>query len=284
MSFSTMQELKDELSAIASSRGHTSTEPTSIVYNNANTAGRPVQFIVSDEEPYALPAPLNTIWYVTGTISGLSGFVMRRTSRASASGLQNTWESIADATSLFDAQIWDIPKPAYQGALDHANTVGNAHLASTEDLSAVNTSGDKMEGMLEPRTLPEGEEFDSKEVVPRSWIEAMLAPIRAANSGIMQSFGNTYNQIRNIRDRVQVLENVVPSSSSEGFVYRAVEASASWSISHNMDNSELLIQVYEGAEMVWPASITVADANTVLIEFAEPVAGRADLLPIVERT
>ena len=279
-----MQELKSTLTTVAEKRGQSSTNPVLVVYNNAETNYSPVRFSVSDTEPYDLPSPINLFWYVTDSSSTLYDAVLRRTARTASGGLQNTWELVRDSSTVFAEQVWDVAKPEHLAAIDHADTVGNAHLLTTEDINAVNKAGGKMEGLLEPRTLNQGEQFDSKEVVPRSWIEAALAPIRSVNSAIIQAFSNTNTQIRSIRNRVQVLEDDALNSSSEGFVYRMAEASTSWNILHNMNNSELLIQVYEGAEMIWPASIAIVDANNVLIEFAVPVAGRADLLPIVEQT
>jgi hypothetical protein len=282
MSFSTLQELKNALTSVANNKGHSSTNPVSIAYNNADTGYEPVRFVVSHVEPYDLEAPLNLLWYVTDPASPQYDFVLRRTARSASGGLQHTWESVTDVTTVLDQQIWDTPEPASQDALDHAVTVGNPHMSTATDVGAIAKSGDKLAGMLETRTLAVGEDFDPKEVVPRSWVDFALNEVRTITTSISQSFNNTNSQIDNLRTRVEVLEASI--LGFKGFVYRVVTAASTWSIAHNMNKTDLLVQVYEGNEMVWPSRVDIVDANNVSVEFAVPVAGRAELLPIVERT
>lgn len=281
MSFSTMQELKTALTTVANNKGHSSTNPVRIAYNNADTGYEPVRFVVSHAEPDDAEAPLNLLWYVTDPASPNYNFVLRRTSRSGSDGLQNTWSIVNDVANVMQEQVWDTPEPAYQDAMDHAITTGNAHGAKPSDFGAVDKSGDTLEGPLATRALQTGEEFTQAEVVPRFFVDSLVGPLQSITGAIVQSFNNFNAQMTNIRNRTQTLEDSV--LGFKGFVYRETTAAAIWNIPHNMGRSDLLVQVYEGNELVWPASVNIVDDNNVSVEFAVPVAGRAELLPIVER-
>jgi hypothetical protein len=59
------------------------------------------------------------------------------------------------------------------------------------------------------------------------------------------------------------------------FVLRQTTPSATWTVTHNLNTVNPLVQVYgTDLKMVIPDNITVVDNNTVLVTFGYPIAGR----------
>lgn len=278
MSFQTLQELKDNLTSIALSKGMTSSKPVMLVLNNADTGFKAVQVVVSHAEPVGDSSPLGLLWYVKAYSSDNEKLFVR-TSRSANGSYKNTWYEVASLSSAYSEQTWDIPVPANQEVTDLVLTVGNPHRTQISDLpGAVSATDGVLDAPLKARTLEAEEDYGVQELVPNSWVNNLLNPMRATNVRIQQFFANINGQMANLRNRVVALEQKI--LGVKGFIYRTDGPSASWTIAHGMSSSDVTVQVYEGAEVVWPANITVVDDNTVQIDFAEPVNGSAQILPV----
>lgn len=281
MSFSSLIELKDKLSTIALSKGLSSERHIVITYNNADTSYEPVRIIVSHAEPYTEETPLNILWLVKDSANPDYDKLLKRQSRSSGGTYNHTWSEVTELSKVFVAQVWDYPEPEHQALYDHKTTIGNPHRTEAKDIpGVVSTSDGVLDSPLHTRSLAEGEQYAQSEVVPKSWIDSALDQVRSVNEHIQQFFANINSQIDNLRTRVEALE--LSLLGLRGFIYQTAEAAQTWTITHNMNNSDIVVQVFEGGEVVWPASITVVDANNVSVEFAVPVAGQAQILPVVE--
>lgn len=281
MSFASLTELKDKLESIALSKGLSSSKPIVITYNNADTNYEPVRIVVSHAEPYIADTPLNILWLVQDNANPDYGKMLKRQSRSSGGGYNHTWSEVTSLDNVFVAQVWDFPEPEHQELYDHATTIGNPHRTEAKDIPGVlSAPGGILDQPLAPRALADGEEYDPTEIVPRSWIETALYQVRSVNEHIQQFFNNINSQIDNLRTRVEVLEQSL--LGLRGFIYRAATAASVWNINHNMDNTDVVVQVFENNEVVWPAKIAVVDNNNVQVDFAVPVAGHAQVLPVVE--
>lgn len=285
MSFSTLQEFKDTLLNIALGKGLSPSKPIIISYNNADTNYEHVRFVVAVTEPHDLILPLNTVWLVRTAGSNFNK-LMRRSSRIPRGIYKNTWNEVTVIENMFSSQIWDTPVSEHQELYDHLHTVGNPHLTPTSEgggtggTPGIGFDGGTLTGALFTRTLNSEEEYAAGEVVPRSWIDSALQRVFAVTEHIVQAFANINSQIDNLRTRVEILEASL--LGVRGFLYSATEASQVWNIQHNLNNIDVMVNVYEGSEVVLPATIAVMDANNVRIDFAVPVAGRAELVPVVQ--
>ena len=279
--FSDLAELKNRLELTALARGMDATHSIVVTVNNVDTNNQATRFVVGHTEPTSLDIPLNVLWYVRDPASSFYDMIVRRSSRSPTSPYEGTWVQEIDLNLILTTtQIWDQPKPTYQDLYDHSSQLGNAHNLEADDIGAVDEQGDTMQGPLYIRTLGDGEEYGSDEAVPRSWLELMLDQMRSVTENIIQSFANINSQIDNLRTRVEILE--LSLLGLKGHIYEALTAAATWNIQHDMNNTNVVIQVYEGSNVVLPASITVVDANNVQIVFATPVAGQAQILPVIE--
>lgn len=279
MAFSTLQELKDRLTAVALSRGLASDSPVTMAFDNQDTAYEPVRVIASYVEPYDTLTPLNILWLVSDPASVDYDKLMRRVSRSGSGSYMHAWSEVTLLDDVWVAQVWDLQEPDDQPLYDHANTVGNPHNLRPEDIDALGTGGGALTGPLTSRTLAVDEEYAPEEFVPRSWIETALDEVRSVTEHILQFFDNLNAQIDNLRTRVEALEAWI--FRSKGYTYTAETAAVTWDIVHNLNNSSVHVQVYEGDVMVWPADIQIVDVNTVRVLFAVPVAGTAEVIPVV---
>lgn len=278
MSFQTLQELKDNLTTIALSKGMTSSKPVMLVLNNSDTGFKAVRISVSHAEPAGDSSPLGLLWYVKAYSSDNEKLLVR-TSRSASGSYKNTWSEVVTLTSVYIEQTWDIPIPENQEVNDLILSIGNPHRTQISDLpGAVSATDGVLDDPLNARTLEAEEDYGAQELVPNSWVNNLLNPMRATNVSIQQFFANINGQMANIRNRVVALEQKI--LGVKGFIYRTESAATSWTVAHGMSSSDVTVQVYEGSEVVWPANITVVDDNTVQIDFAEPVSGSAQILPV----
>jgi hypothetical protein len=79
--------------------------------------------------------------------------------------------------------------------------------------------------------------------------------------------------------------NQVVSGNTTGFVGTVTTLSSSWSINHNLNNSNLQFTVYvdDGASQVIisPLSITVIDANNIQIDFTKTYTGKVVIIAVL---
>jgi hypothetical protein len=79
--------------------------------------------------------------------------------------------------------------------------------------------------------------------------------------------------------------NQVVSGNTTGFVGTVTTPSSSWSINHNLNNSNLQFTVYvdDGASQVIisPLSITVIDANNIQIDFTKTYTGKVVIIAVL---
>ena len=207
--------------------------------------------------------------------------LMKRTSRSAFGDYQHTWVEVTTVSEAMAAQVWDIPAPDDQDHIDHGNTAGNPHNTSAEDVGALPASGGSMTGALGVRTLDAApDDYASTEAVPRSWIDTQLDAIRSITESIIQSHTNIFSQIDNLRTRVEILEASL--LGVRGFIYTQATAALSWIVTHNFNNVNVIVSTFEGDVVVWPKEVRVVDANSVQIDFSVPVAGRAEIIPVVQ--
>jgi hypothetical protein len=287
MQFATLEELKTKLELTALARGMDATNSVVVTLNSNDTSNRAVRFVVGHDEPTGLDIPLNVLWYVRSPTSVFYGHIVRRSSRSPTSPYSSSWAIQSDlGLILTTAQVWDQPIPTYQDLYDHATQTGDAHNIGVQEIipglspESISESGGTLTGPLYARTPTAGSEYASGEVVPRSWVDAALTLVYEVTENIIQAFDNINSQIDNLRTRVEILEQSL--LGVRGFLFTAVTASATWNIIHNMNNSKVIVQVYENNEVVLPASIHVLSAQQVQVTFAVPVAGHAQVLPVIQ--
>lgn len=290
-----MNEIKERLLEAAAGRGQSVTRPVMVALNNNKTNYNDIRFVVSHAEPHDVSTPLNVLWIVQDSNSPDYGKVLRRSSRSSSGGYTHSWSEVTSEQSLYVAQIWDMPEPAHQTLYDHVALIGNPHAMRLSDLEGVSKKGDKLSGKLLTRTLEQGEQYDMAEVTPRSFLETSLTPLRSITSSLQMFFSNLNNQLTSVRNRTTAVEGRATALETRvtkieedgtgggiasGFSYAQEEPAEVWQIGHNLDSTDVLIQVFEGTEVVWPAETVIVDENNVKIVFAIPVAGKAKILPI----
>lgn len=268
----------DRIVSVARQRGMDATSPVIVSIKNEQTNQRYVRFIVAYSEPHSELAPMNVLWIVADPAAQDFMTVYRRMSRLPENGssLQNTW---VKTSNYFTTQVWDIPPREDQEVYDHATLFGNVFNALPQELDAVSRQGEQLEGPLIPRQLDVGEQYSNEEVVPRSFIEQALMPLRQITNMLQQWFSNLNAQLTSVRNRVTVVEQRLQDTGGAGFTFTADEPMQEWSINHNLD-SAVSIQVFEDSELVWPSSIKVIDSNNVVVRFAEPIRGAAQILPV----
>jgi hypothetical protein len=281
MSYANLQELKDSLLVVAQSRGLSNTDPVNLLYKNEDTAFEPIRFIVSYNEPYNDVAPLTVLWLVANPVSPNYLKLFRRTVRTPSSGYNHTWGELADLSTVWNTQIWDTPEPSDIETQEHSDTVGNPHNTTAKQVGALGQEGGDLYGPLTLRDLDVApDDYADDEAVPRSWLDGALNAVKSVNTSIQQAFTNIFAQIDNLRGRVEILE--LSLLGLRGHIFNKPVAAAVWNVNHNMNNSNIMISVYENDQVVLPAMVEIIDGDNVKIAFAEPVSGKAEIVPIVE--
>ncbi|SBV38295.1 hypothetical protein BN7874_126 [Phage NCTB] len=276
-----LQDFADRCVSIAEGRGLADNYPITLsVKENANSVETLV--VVSYSEPYNLVLPLNVTWIDGDPDSEDYKGAFKRSSKASSGGFNHTWVELDAYAAIFDPPqyyaVEDTPVPLYT-----EEQLGNS-LAN-----AVDRTGDTLEGPLNARTLATGEEFDSKELVPKSFV------IDEKNDQT-QGF---YNIVVTIYKRLGRVEALAANNAARldelelggggstnivAFTHVEEEPSDSWVIPHGFSTNNIMYQVYdENGEQVLPVSAAViegSDNNTSLITFAGPVTGKAILVKI----
>lgn len=270
--FATLSEFKSALLSYATAEGQGPSRPKDFVFNEAATGYDNVRITVAHSEPYATTMPLNLIWFVQSGAD--SGKLLRRTLRSPSGGYQHTWEEVTTIEGLWVTQNWDTAPPTNLYERDHVDTVGNPHHTTAADVGALSIGGGTMEGPLHTRIVAV---YELTEAVPRSWIEALVNPVRALAQSTRALQTNLNSQFINLRNRVVVLEG------RQGAVRVLVSPfidSTSINVVHNFNRPNVLVEIYnDDNEMVIPAKIKVLSSNEIRVEFAEPVVGRIEVSP-----
>lgn len=274
--YTTIEELKTALVNYANNKGVSATRPVILVINDSVTQYKPIRFVVAHTEPHATAMPVNLMWYVLDPVSPNFGKLLRRVSRSPANGYTHTWVELTVVDNVWAEQSWDTAIPADQAFIDHINQVGNAHGLTPADLNALSTDGGILVGALIPRTPPTGQQYANNEVVPRSWIDALVNPIRTLAQGTKALQTNLNSQFINLRNRVVVLEAAI--LGSRVFAQTITEPADVWIITHNFNKPNVFVTVYnEDNEEVMPGTVKLVNNNTVRIDFAKPVIGRVEI-------
>jgi len=289
-----MINVKERVLSAAEARGHSASLPVIVALSNQNTNYNNVRFVVSQNEPHDVTSPLNVMWIVTDPNSADFGKVLRRSSRSNSGTYLHAWSEVLEESNFYVNQVWDLPEPEHQELYDHIALIGNPHSTTAEDMEVLPLSGGQLTGALKTRTLEAGEEYADDEAFPRSFLEFSLGPLRYLTSSLQMFFGNLNNQIRSVRNRTTVvegrldtvqtgmttLEETLLNSAAKGFAYVQETPTSEWNIAHNLNTYNIIVQVFEGNTIVWPADIIVQDENNVKVTFAIDVAGGAKVLPI----
>lgn len=289
-----MIETRDRIVLAAESRGLAADHPVIVALNNVDTGYKDVRFVVSHTEPVGITSPLNVMWIVSDPVNADFNKVLRRSSRSNSGTYEHAWSEVLQEPDLYVSQVWDLPEPEHQVLYDHIALIGNPHRTRPVDMGALPTSGGKLTGQLETRTLEAGEQYAQTEVFPRSFLESSLGPLRSITNSLMMYFGNLNNQVGSIRNRtttvegrmttveesMAALETSAGDSAAKGYAHTQETAAQEWAITHNLGTMDVLVQVYENGEVVWPSSTSSTDENTVSVKFAIPITGSARIIPI----
>jgi len=63
-----------------------------------------------------------------------------------------------------------------------------------------------------------------------------------------------------------------------GDKYDQVTAASTWTVAHNRNTTQVLVQVVEGGEIIIPDRIIILDANTIEIRFGAPTTGTVNMV------
>ena len=277
-----LQDFADRCVSIAEGRGLAVNYPITLsVKENADSVETLV--VVSYSEPFNLVLPLNVTWIDGDPASEDYKGAFKRSSKASSGGFNHTWVELDNYADIFDPPqyyaVEDTPVPLYT-----EEQLGNS-LAN-----AVDKTGDTLEGALHSRTLATGEEFNSTELIPKSFV------IDEKNDQT-QGF---YNIVVTIYKRLSRVETLAANNAARldelelgggnsgsglvAFTHTVEEESDVWAVHHGFGTSNIMYQVYdENGEQVMPVSATIlagSDNNTSVITFAGPVTGKAILVKI----
>lgn len=279
MAYTTIAQFIVALNSYATSKGLSANRPISINFKNAATNYETLRVIVSFTEPFGVEAPLNLLWLVADNASPNFNKVLRRNTRTPNNGYQHTWVEVADMNTVYQTQAWDIPIPTNIKERDHVDEVGNPHKTTAEDISALATTGGTMSGPLHLRPAPTAPaQYANTEAVPRSWIDALVTPVRTLANQVKALQTNLNNQFGNLRNRVVILEASMLGVRVK--ILNVTEPTLVWVFAHNFNKPNIMVEVYnDNSELVIPGTVKVIDPNTVQVEFAEPVTGRLEVTP-----
>jgi hypothetical protein len=136
-----------------------------------------------------------------------------------------------------------------------------------------------MTGPLTLRTVVAPAQYAATEAVPRSWVDALVTPVRVLAQQVKTAQTNLNNQFISLRNRVVLLELWI--KGTRVYVHNVTEPELSWTIVHNFNVNNIAVNVYEDDEEVIPKTVKIVDANTVRVDFAIPSVGRAEVSPKV---
>jgi hypothetical protein len=231
--------------------------------------------IVSANEPVSVSAPFDLMWLRT------DGTFLKRTQKSSDGTYEHTWVPVTEE-NFWAAQTWDVPQPSNQDILDLQRLVGNAHLLTLEDLGGLSAAGGIMSGPLGLRTVDESDYADN-EALPRSIVEGWVNTAKTLAYSVYTQLTSVRNSVTAVRGRVTILENRVNDLTVSGVpnhIHEQYSPNASWIIDHNLgDNAIASVFSFEGEYMI-PSSIIRLTDSRMVISFAQPRTGKANIYQI----
>lgn len=269
----TLQSVIDRAISAAVAKGLSSSKRISVVYV---IGGAEIMLVVSFNEPSSVEAPLNLVW-VNGDPSHADFKKARkRASRVANNGFQHTWSAVTEYSELSN-QFWDTPIPDDNDHNLHDATIGNAHFMVPEDMGALPIAGGQMTGplLLKPgSTLPD---IANTEATPRWWVTLLVAPIQTLATQVRGAQAGMLTQVNSLRNRVTILENRL---APKGFIHTQTEPETEWVVEHRLNSVNMNISIYDSEGNMMLTDIFHFDENAVLVKFAVPTAGRANLQAI----
>lgn len=247
------------------------------IYVTVDRQGVRVSFVVSYSEPFDVTAPLDVVW-----VQVASETLQKRQSRSSMEGFVHSWMEV-DESDIWQEQLWDIPRDSNQDFFDLNSNVGNPFLLTIQDLNGVSLEGGQLTGPLYGRELENEEDTESSELVRRSFVDYIIAPVRSLAVSVFQQLTSVRNSVTAVRNRTTVVEQrldqlevgVIPT-----FNFNQTESLAVWEITHNL-NGNVMVTVWKpNGERVLPSSEIKVDANTLLITFFLPMSGTASIVKV----
>jgi hypothetical protein len=281
-----LEQLIARLFDVAGSKGLSSTKAISLVLE-APTSYENTQVVVSFTEPYNVTAPLNIVWLVADSQNVDYGKILKRQSRIASASYSHTWNQLTTYASFFvPPQVWDIPEPGDQDHIDHSNNIDNPHRTTAQQIGALSSEGGDLTGPLTVRTDVPGNDFGANEVVAKSWIQSLVGALETRFGGFSQGLSYVINQLNILKTKVNVNhENRILAlegfTDTNGYVHAQSVAEVTWEVAHNLDSSNVLVQVFDNNnKMVIPAEIEVLDSNNVSVVFAIPIIGIVKVQPV----
>lgn len=247
------------------------------IYVTVDKEGVRVSFVVSYSEPFDVTAPLDVIW-----VQAFSETLQKRQSRSSADGFIHTWSEVSES-NIWQEQLWDIPRDNNQDFLDLNSNVGNPFHLTLEDINGISLEGGQLTGPLYGRELENEEDTEQAELVRRSFVDYIIAPVRSLAVSVFQQLTSVRNSVTAVRNRTTVVEQrldqmelgVIPT-----FNFTQTESLAVWEVVHNL-NGDVMVSVWKpNGERILPSSEIKVDANTMLITFFIPMSGTASIVKV----
>lgn len=128
-------------------------------------------------------------------------------------------------------------------------------------------------------------EMEDYPLANSKWLVSQTSPSRKYGNPAPEAFyeglpvGITVGAM--LLDQIGITEEI-SGGSGEGavtYVYTRGSAATSWPVSHNKDNSNFTLSVYDSTgDLVIPDSVGINNSNQVTIEFAQATAGTAVLV------
>jgi hypothetical protein len=267
--------LSQRLIAAAISRGLHEGNP---IYVTVDNNGARVAFIVSYSEPFdVVAAPLDVIW-----VQVSSQQMVRRQSRTSSSGFIHSWEPQSEST-IWQSQLWDIPRAANQDLVDLNSNVGNPFLLTLDDLNGVSRAGGQLSGPLFGRPQVDVEDVAPTELVKRNFVDAIIDPVRALSVSVYQQLTSIRNSVTAVRNRTTVVEqrvDQIEQGSIPAFVYNQDESASVWEVDHNLNGRVIVTVLKPNGELMLPSSELRVNANKLLLTFFSPRQGSVSVIKV----
>lgn len=271
--FADLNHFQNTMVDYATKRGLSPSKGIVLTFNNAQSSYKTIRVVVAYHEPYAIAMPLNLIWI---RVTDTAALIMERVGRVPLSTFNHAWQPVNALSAVMREQIWDVPIPDNQDHLDHVNAIDNPHLVQLEGTLTV--AGFTMEGPIVPR--PETSPYADEEVVPQSIIKRILAPVQQLAQSVRSQATNLNNQFNNLRNRVVTLERYIKGARVA--IFRFEEPQLEWLIEHDLDNEFLSVVLYDENNVQFLCAVQILDSNSIRIDMARPMAGRAEVSPKME--
>lgn len=272
----TLQSVIDRAISVAVSKGSSSSKRITVVNE---IAGSEIMIVVSYNEPSSIEAPINLIW-VDGDPASLNYKLARkRASRVASAPFTHTWLTVTTLEELA-TQFWDTPEPPDNDHNLHDWNIDNVHRVTALQTGALPLIGGELTGAVTTtKVATTVSSFTTSELVSRSWVELFTAPIQLLAAQVKAGQAGLLTQFNSLRNRVTALENRL---RSKGYVHTATQEDIAWGITHGLNSLNMNISVFDSdGYQVIPSKVMYLNASSVLIEFAVPTKGYANLQAVI---